>query len=81
MQEELGIEISVDGFFMESLYSYDQGTIQLLAYWSTLKSGTVTLNVHQNITWVDRHSMVQYRYAPADIPIVRRLVQTGFSRE
>lgn len=79
MKEELDIEVSVGNFFMESIFSYQQGTIQLLAYWTTWHSGELELMVHSEVAWVERDELINYEFAPADIPIVDRLLTTEFS--
>lgn len=78
MKEELNIEVNVGSFFMESIFNYQQGTIQLLAYWTTWHSGELELMVHSEVAWIDRDELINYEFAPADIPIVNRLLSIDF---
>lgn len=78
MKEELNIDVNIGSFFMESIFNYQQGTIQLLSYWITWQSGELKPIVHSEVAWVDRDELINYEFAPADIPIVKRLLVTDF---
>lgn len=78
MKEELDIDVNIGSFFMESIFNYQQGTIQLLSYWTTWQSGELKLMAHSEVAWLDRAELVNYEFAPADIPIVKRLLSTDF---
>lgn len=73
MKEEFNILVSVGKFFDESIYSYKNGTIQLLAYWTQWHSGNITPNVHAEYKWVAPNELINYDFAPADIPLVKKL--------
>lgn len=78
MKEELNIDVNIGSFFVESIFNYQQGTIQLLSYWITWQSGELKPIVHSEVAWVDRDELINYEFAPADIPIVKRLLVTDF---
>ena len=73
IREELDIDIEVLGFFGESIYTYLSGTIKLMAFWCQWISGDFTLKVHSQIAWVNHHELDLYDFAPADIPLVKKL--------
>jgi 8-oxo-dGTP diphosphatase len=73
MQEEFGINVSVGSFIGESVYHYDHGAIKLLAYRSNWESGKIALNDHADYRWVSAKQLVEYDFAPADIPFVEKL--------
>ena len=73
IQEELDIEIEVSDFFAESIYTYQSGTIKLMAFWCRWFSGDFNLHVHSKLAWVNRHEIELYDFAPADIPLVEKL--------
>jgi 8-oxo-dGTP diphosphatase len=73
MQEEFQIDVEVGTFFAESIYEYERGTIQLLAYWVTWNGDSLYPTVHDEIAWVDKETILNYKFAPADIPIVEKL--------
>lgn len=74
MYEELQIDITVGDFFAETRYEYQFGVIQLFLYWATWRSGTLYQAVHDEIAWVTKETIVNYKFAPADIPIVEKLI-------
>lgn len=73
--EELGIETIVGEFFVESIYSYPQGEIRLLAYFVKLVSEKFTMYVHDDFQWVSPKDLLNYQLLPADIPIAEKLIK------
>ena len=72
MREEFQIDVEIGHFFAESIYEYDQGTIRLLVYWATWNGDSLSPTVHDEIAWVDKQTILNYKFAPADIPIVEK---------
>ena len=75
MKEEFDIEVAIGEFFGASIYHYETGTIQLLAYHTTWKGGSFSLNAHAAIRWVSLSQMQDIEFAPADMPLVEKLQQ------
>ena len=73
IREELDVIIEVVDFFGESIYTYQSGTIKLMAFWCKWISGDFTLRVHSQIVWAKHHELDLYDFAPADIPLVETL--------
>jgi len=73
IREEFGIKVLVGRFFGESVYHYDHGSIQLLAYRAHWASGKIVLKEHADCRWVSSKQLSEYDFAPADIPIVEKL--------
>jgi len=73
MQEEFQICVEVGPFFAESIYEYERGTIRLVVYWATWSDDFLYPTVHEKISWVDKQTILNYKFAPADIPIVEKL--------
>jgi len=73
MKEEFDIDVAIGEFFDESVYQYESGKIQLLAYRTTWKRGRFSLNAHAAIRWVSLNQMQEIEFAPADIPIAEKL--------
>ena len=71
--EELEVDIEVLDFFAESIYTYQSGTIKLIAFCCKWISGDLTLKVHSQIAWVNQQELDLYDFAPADIPLVDKL--------
>ncbi|MBL4903062.1 MAG: (deoxy)nucleoside triphosphate pyrophosphohydrolase [Desulfocapsa sp.] len=51
LKEELGITVEVGDYVGESLYSYTDKTVRLLAYHVKHLSGDFSLTVHDKIDW------------------------------
>jgi 8-oxo-dGTP diphosphatase len=73
MAEEFGVDIKVGHFFARSVYAYDNGTIELLAYFIDNPPQDLELRAHNNVCWVSRDEIDQFIFAPADVPLVERL--------
>jgi 8-oxo-dGTP diphosphatase len=79
MQEELGILVEVGSFFGESVYDYNDGTIELRAYWTRWISGDMRLNVHDEVRWVKLDMLQGFDFLPADVPLAEKLAAVGLS--
>lgn len=73
MQEEFNIEVEVGAFFRESVYHYQQGSIQLLAFWAVWSSGQLQPRAHDDYRWVLPTELIGFEFAPADVPFVEEL--------
>jgi 8-oxo-dGTP diphosphatase len=73
MDEEFSIDVSVGEFLGESIYHYDHGSIKLLAYRATWIAGDLILKDHKAIEWVKIDEIINYDFAPADIPFVEKI--------
>ena len=73
LSEELGIEVSVDEFFMENIHKYDDKTILLKSYKCRIESGEISINAHDKIEWITTSEIKNYKFAPADILFVTAL--------
>ncbi|MCX5831617.1 MAG: (deoxy)nucleoside triphosphate pyrophosphohydrolase [Deltaproteobacteria bacterium] len=75
IKEELDIDIDVGEFFGESIYQYDYGSIQLLAYRAYWITGEIGLMEHDDYEWVHIDRLNQYDLAPADIPLAEKIMK------
>ena len=76
IEEELGIEINVYDFLMESIYDYGDKTVSLKAYRCTYLYGDIILSDHDDVRWVLPEQLSEYQLAPADIPFIAALTKT-----
>ena len=74
LMEELNLETQVLDHFCDSVYHYDKGSINLVAYRVQILGGEMTLSVHDQVDWFKPQEMLTLNLAPADIPIAKRLV-------
>jgi 8-oxo-dGTP diphosphatase len=78
LSEELGIKVRVGDFFARSIYRYEHGVIELLAYYVDWVSGKMFTHFHDEAKWVSIKDVDQYDFAPADLPIKEKL-KSNFS--
>jgi len=76
IREELGIEIEVlaeIGVF-DPVFSGEK-LIRLIPFLAIWKSGEISLLEHLQVTWLEKHELFSFKWAPADLPIVMNLEQ------
>jgi len=73
LKEELGINTKVGNFVTSNIYTYKRMTINLMAYNTEFISGDLILEQHDEIQWVTIPEMSNFKFAPADIPIIEEL--------
>lgn len=73
MAEEFGITVAVGDFFGRSVYNYESGQIELLAYFISYQFGELVMRAHDEIKWVGMDNMDGFDFAPADMPLVAQL--------
>jgi 8-oxo-dGTP diphosphatase len=74
IREELEIEIKVTNHFMTNEYNKPPVPIRLHAYLAELESGEPLSKVHEQVLWVPIEHLESLDFAPADLPLVRRLL-------
>lgn len=72
--EELAITISVGEFFADTIYEYPGKVVHLMAYWADWIEGELNSRVHDGVTWSSAAELSEYTFAPADRPIVEKLL-------
>ena len=73
--EELGVASKAGDIFAESIFHYDHVTIKLLGIETKLIGRKLTLNVHDKAKWIPIKNLLEYRLAPADIPIAKKIIK------
>lgn len=73
IKEELELDIEVGRFLGESIFTYPNGEIKLIAYFAALVGGNIKLSVHDKVEWITIDEVDKYDFAPADIPLVKKL--------
>lgn len=73
IREELEVDIEVGNYLGESIYTYPNGEIKLIAYFATILDGEMKLSVHDKVEWITISEIDEYDFAPADIPFVEKL--------
>lgn len=70
IREELCLEIVVGEHCTTSIFAYESGEIELMAYYAKVIAGDLQLCVHAAACWVSPEDLDGYDFAPADVPIV-----------
>ena len=74
IMEELHLPIIIEKFFMDTEYHYQEGAIQLFAYFARCERNKIDyMDSHEQIKWVALKDLSNYTFAPADRPIVLKL--------
>ena len=73
IKEELEVDIAVGNYLGESIYTYPNGEIKLIAYFATILEGDIKLSVHDKVEWITISQIDKYDFAPADIPFIEKL--------
>ncbi|WP_223546824.1 8-oxo-dGTP diphosphatase MutT [Priestia aryabhattai] len=73
IREELQVEVEIGSFYDDNVYGFKDQAIHLLFYWAETMNGEVTPVVHDDVKWITIKELARFDFAPADIPIVKRL--------
>lgn len=71
IMEELNLDIDILKCIGSTVYKYETGEINLIAYKAIIISGEIKLNVHNDARWVTIGELKSYDLAPADIEIIK----------
>ncbi|MBY0099459.1 (deoxy)nucleoside triphosphate pyrophosphohydrolase [Mesobacillus maritimus] len=76
ISEELGctIETSYE-IFNDNTHEYDAITVNLLSIKAKIVLGTPTAREHSKLIWLKRENLSSLRWAPADIPAMKQLME------
>jgi 8-oxo-dGTP diphosphatase len=73
IREELRIDVEIGSFYDDNVYGSKDQAIHLLFYWAEVMNGKITAIVHDDVKWITTKELARFDFAPADIPIVKRL--------
>lgn len=75
LREELNIHVKPGNleYFDEVFYEYGNMRLRLVGFTVGAYSGKVQLNEHTDACWAPIKSLETFQFAPADIPIIRRI--------
>lgn len=77
IREELNCEIAVQDIYAVVFHRYPAKDVLLLAYLCAWQQGEPQPLAHQEVRWVKPAELNRYPFAPADEPIVQKLVQAS----
>ncbi len=71
--EELDVEITVGRALGRDIHAYDDIVIELVCYRCEIAHGEPHAREHCELRWLDRQGLRSVEWAPADLPMIRRL--------
>lgn len=74
IREELGVAIRIDGYFGSSFFEHKERQMELLGFRGTMLQKDYYLSVHDDAKWVDVNQLINYDFATADLPFVKKLI-------
>ncbi|EJF10608.1 (deoxy)nucleoside triphosphate pyrophosphohydrolase [Pontibacter sp. BAB1700] len=74
LKEELDLEVAVGAYIGESVFGEGENQVRLVAYAAHTKQEHITSTDHDQVRWVDIYEFGDYEFAPADMPIVKALL-------
>ena len=72
-QEELGVEIVVEGLYEHFSYAYPDQAIDFHFFNARIIKGKPEIRVHSEIRWVSPQDLIPEDFCPADITMVHHL--------
>ena len=75
-REELDITISVENLFTDVIHPYPDLTVHLYLYHATIADGVPKLLEHKDLRWITPDEIPQFDFCPADVTILRQIVET-----
>ena len=73
IQEELGIDISIDEFLCTTNYDYPSFHLTMHCYLCSIASGEIELREHKSARWLRSEELGSVEWLPADKDIISRL--------
>ncbi len=74
IKEELNCEIEILDHVDDTIYEYEEVTVRLETYLSTVLSGVPTASEHAQLKWIKKDRLDSLTWAPADIPAVKKVM-------
>ena len=76
IREELNIVIRIKKRLMPVVHHYPDISIRLIPYITEIEYGDIKLREHSEIKWVRKEGLKHLDWAPADIPVVKQILNS-----
>lgn len=73
IQEELGIDITVNKFLCTTDYDYSSFHLTMHCYLCSIESGEIELREHKSARWLTVDMLDSVEWLPADLEVVEKL--------
>ena len=74
-REELAVTLDVGDVFMDVVHEYPDLTVHLTLFNSTIADGEPQKLEHNDIQWITPSEIQNYEFCPADVEILRKIVE------
>jgi 8-oxo-dGTP diphosphatase len=74
LREELEMLVDVKEYFFTNVHHYEKISVELISYQATFISSSFLLVDHDAYEWIQINDALNYKFAPADIPILNELL-------
>lgn len=72
--EELGVEVSIDQFLIETSQKQGESKIEMFTYLASLRTETpIQSSDHDQMKWLLLDELSQYDWAELDVPVIEKL--------
>lgn len=73
IQEELGVDISINEFLCTTDYDYPSFHLTMHCYLCSVVSCEIELREHKSACWLTKESLDSVEWLPADLDIIKKL--------
>ena len=73
IEEELATSITVHRWLGSSTYEYPFGVVRVDLYLASLNADDPLRQVHHALAWVSPEHLRDYRWVPADLPLIEQI--------
>ena len=73
IQEELGIDITIDKFLCTTEYDYPSFNLTMHCYICSIEAGEIVLREHKSARWLRPEELGSVEWLPADKDVISRL--------
>ncbi len=73
--EELNLKVEIKEHFFDTVHYYDNAAIELISFICETSGTVVESTDHDLVEWVKVSDLLNWKLAPADIPIARALIE------
>ena len=73
IQEELGIDITIDKFLCTTEYDYPSFHLTMHCYICSIEAGEIVLREHKSARWLRSEELGSVEWLPADKDVISRL--------
>jgi len=73
--EELNLKVEIKQHFLDIVHQYEKSTIELISFICETESIVTESTDHDQLEWVKVRDLLNWKLAPADIPIAKELIR------